>query len=257
MLTALGSTEFRDASVPVPGKSEFGMDTLVRKMTGYVGGLVDFISSLNQGDTYLFGDIIFYLQSWQPDDSTPIATVTLNYKGLKPGGTPTPDVENERVFTTGGTSQRYADENLGLGRAYRKDLVWTVGDQTPEPGDVYGISAAFYRTRYTTGANLQFTYRAVQSTYRYISVGKPNGPRFEVVDLPHDPDGNLIYDPVLEEVRIALSDGTIYGRQDIPFFDLQPVGRERCISHNSKNVIGSPYWEATDVVRFLLEDATI
>lgn len=264
MLSALGRTTFEDASVPVPGKSEFGMDTLTREMEGYVGEngalLKAFVQGLNQGDTYLFGDILFYLQTWQSNNVTPIATVTLNYKGLEPGGTPEPDAKNEMVSAVGSTSQSFSGENFGLGRAYRRDLVWTVGTNAPTgttPEDIYGISVAYYRTRYTTGATMQFTYRAVQTTYRYITIGRPIGPRFSVVALPHNPDGTLIYNPVLDQVRIVLSDGQIYGRQEIGNFELTPAGTERAISHESQNVIGSPYFECTDIVRFQLEDETI
>lgn len=235
MLSALGSTNFLDASVPVPGKSEFGMDTLVRRMTGYVGGLVDFIASLNQGDTYLFGEIVFYLQSWQPDDATPISTVTLNYKGLKPGGTPEPDIETEIVASTGGTSADFSALNGGIGIAYRKEPF----GEPPGTIDIY-----------TTGATLEFTYDAAQSTYRYITTGKPGGPQYEHIDID--------FVPTIKTGRMRVANGEIYGvngPEDV-FSPLEPVPEERVVGFNSKHVIGSPFWECTDIVRMELVQDT-
>lgn len=250
MVSALGRTTFEDASIPVPGKSEFGMDTLTRKMTGYVGDLVAFIASLHQGDTFNFNGILFYLQTWNPDDATPVSTVTLGYKGLASGGTPTPDVQTEIVSATGSTSSSFSDENAGLGRAYRQDLLWTLTNAIPSDSLDSGIVGTGKRTRYTTGATMQFTYAAVQSRYRYVRVGKPNGPIYTNIDIPAPPI-------LLDQVRIVLSDGAVYGREKITEFELHPVGKARVISFSSSHVIGSPFWECEDVVRYQLEDDTI
>lgn len=240
MLSALGRTTFEDASIPVPGKSEFGMDTLVREVEGYVGengeNLIAYIASLNQGDTYLFGDTVFYLQTWSPGNSTPVASVTLNYKGLKPGGTPEPDIETQIVAATGGTSADFSAFNDGIGVAYRKE---PFGD--PESPTLINI--------YTTSATLEFTYNAAQSTYSYITTGKPSGPRFEHIDIE--------YTPVIKTGRTRVANGEVFGFEGPIAVGpaVQPVPRETVIGFTSKHVIGSPFWECQDVVRMELVQA--
>lgn len=234
MLSSLGDTTFRDATIPVPGKSEFGMDTLTRKMEGFVGengaNLIGFIQGLNQGDTFLFGTVLFYLQTWQSDDATPIANVTLIYKGLKPGGTPEPDIQTQIVASSGGTSADYSAFNDGIGIPYRKE---PFGD--PASPTLINI--------YTTSAVLEFTYDAAQSTYRYITTGKPSGPRYEHIDIE--------FTPTIKEGRMRVANGETYGFiGDVTLAAAKiPVPQERVIGFVSRHVIGSPFWECEDTVR--------
>lgn len=239
MISSLGRTTFEDSTIPVPGKSEFGMDTLTRKMKGFVGtggvNLIAFIASLSQGQVFSFGFIPFYLQTWQSDDDTPIATVTLNYKGLKTGGTPLPIVESEIVSASGAKSADYSTENGGKGRVYRTGVVYGTGTQA-------NVIAATQEI-YTTGAVMEFTYDAAQSSYRYISVGKPNGPRYSSIDIAHSPQ--------IKTARVTTSDGFVYGLS-VPISigpSLQPSPESVNVGFISRPVIGSPYWECSEIVR--------
>lgn len=249
MLATLGDTTFRDSTIPVPGKSEFGMDTLTRRMVGYVGedgeNLQAFIESLNQGDTHNFGGVLFYLQTWTPDDGTPVATVTLNYKGLKPGGTPEPDIQREFVTAKGFVSKSFSELNLGKGIPYSVRAVWRSFYEAPTGGQddlVVGNQSV-----YTVSATMEFTYIAPQVTFRYISEGEPVAARYESVGFD--------YTLVIDDARIVTGDGAVLGRDFAQFFGLSPVPVNRVLSFSAKNVLGSPYWECVDVIRLELGEA--
>lgn len=252
MLASLGDTTFRDATIPAPSKSEFGMDTLTRHVEGFVGedgeNLQAFIESLNQGDTYDFGGVLFYLQTWSPDEGTPICTVTLNYKGLKPGGTPETDIQTEIAPASGSISANWSTENDELGRIYRNEPItlFQFGPPDPLPGvgdPVILDRVIIKRDIYATGATMEFTYDAVQTTYRYVTEGRPNAPRYFQVDIPRV--------PVIKKSRITISDGTVYGTNapGAVLVDLTPLVLNRVVGFSSHHVIGSPYYECEDTVR--------
>jgi hypothetical protein len=138
----------------------------------------------------------------------------------------------------------------GLVHPGRNGYLWTLTNSIPSDSLDSGIVGTGVRTRYTTGATMQFTYRAAQTRYRYISTGSPSGPRY--TGLAIDPPA-----PILDQVHIVLSDGFVYGRERIDDFGLAPVARDRVVSFSSQHVIGSPFFECEDVVRRQLEDVTI
>lgn len=225
----LGRGTFEDLYLPVKGKSEWGMDTLTRKMSGARSLLEAFIATLRQGDGYQG----YYLQTWEPDDNPDVATITLNYKGLLPGGTPLPDIQSEIVTASGTMSKDYTAENEGKGRQYRKQLLF--GEEPRQLQDVY-----------TTGATMEFVYRAAQSTYRYIRQGAPANPFYSAVAI--------VYTPVIEKARITTADGSIYGIDRQAFFELNPSQRNKLIGFVTRRVIGTPYSECQDTVRVELHD---
>lgn len=242
MLTGLGRHGFEDAFVAVPGKSEFGMDTLVRKMQGWVGengeNLEAFLATLHQADTHVAAGITFYLQSWLPDDVTPIASVMLNYKGLRDGGTPIPDVQTDIVSAVGRITKSYLDENDGLGITLRNTKVYALVNPEAE--------TFFLRPVYTVSASSEFEYKAVETRYRYIKEGQPSEPEHTTVQSS--------FVPTVEKIRIQTSDGMTYGRERILSLDMVPVAYERVVSWSCKNVIGSPYFECEEVIRKELVD---
>lgn len=242
MLAALGRTTFEDAFVPVPGKNEFGMDTLSRTMKGYVGDLATFITGLRQGQTFDFAESLFYLQSWQPSNSTPESSVDLLYKGLVTGGTPIPDVQTEIVPASGSISASYPDENNGSGRHYKTIVLWRYQFTAPDLETVTSDEPVGTRPVYTTGVTMEFTYDAVQTVYRYVMVGKPSRPRYFQVDIPRV--------PTIKRSRITTADGSVYGNNaPAAFADLVPTVQNKVVGFTAKNVIGSPYYECIDVVR--------
>ena len=76
---------FEDKTLPVASKSDWGIDTLTRQLTGAQPGLIAYINALNVGDQTTYNDQTFYLQSWSDDKDQTYPTVTLNYKGLFDG----------------------------------------------------------------------------------------------------------------------------------------------------------------------------
>lgn len=239
-IALLGDGTFQDVMTPAKGKSEWGMDTLTRKMSGARSLLEAFIATLAQGQIFQG----YYLQTWEPDENPQVAIMTLVYKGLLNGGTPIPDVESEVVPAVGSCSKNYSTENSGKGRIY-KNNVWRsflqldTGAQTEVENGSLPV--------YTTGAIMEFTFDAVQSSFRYIHVGKPNGPQFTAPDIP--------FNPVIRRKKIITSDGSVYGNNaPSSLADLVPVQINRVLGFNSKHVIGTPYYECTDVVRAELGD---
>lgn len=232
----LGSGTFLDLFAPAKGKSEWGMDTLTRKMSGARSLLPAFIAGLAQGQLFQG----YYLQTWEPDDDPNVATVTLNYKGLQTGGTPQPDPISEFSRAKGSISKSYATENDGKGRVYKQN-VWRsflqleTGAQTEVENGQLPV--------YTTGCTMEFVYYAVQTTYRYIRQGKPDGPQYTSIDIG--------FSPSISERRYTTADGSVYGKNAPSALtaDLQPVTIERVVGFTSKHVIGSPYYECEDIVR--------
>jgi hypothetical protein len=206
-------------------------------MTGHVSLLSDYVTTIQQGDTYLWAGAVFYLQTWDVDSSTPFATVTLNYKGLI-HGTPKIEVDTTVELSTGSVSKDYSTENDGKGRIYRIEPLWKFSYE--EPNGVETDTIVSTRNVYTTGAVMQFTYRALTSHYRYISLGPPSGPSFGVVQG--------FFDPQVENQRIVTSDGSVYGPDRAVFFDLSLNFTAKVISFSSRPVFGSPYFECEEVV---------
>jgi hypothetical protein len=251
MILLTGNAVFDDVSAPAPGKSEFGMDTLTRKMVGARSLLAGFVSGLNQGDIFNFNGVNFYLQTWQPDESTPFATVTLLYKGLL-AGLPETDIQTVFVRALGSVSADFSLENpdpftgAGKGRIYRKSPLFKFSYNIPGSGGESDVVLGV-RDVYCTSATMEFCYVAVQSTYRYIAASKPGGPRYYSV--------NIGFSPVVDRARIHTSDGALYGLSSAALFDLAPgmpsapVEHESVVDFASKHVIGSPYYECTDVVK--------
>lgn len=242
-LANLGSCTFQDVYAPAKGKSEWGMDTLTRRLSGARSLLDAYIATLAQGQVYQG----YYLQSWQPDEDPVVANITLEYKGLLTGGTPTPTQETEIVSAVGRTTKDYSTEGtvglVNLGRLYANTLIASTGE-APAPGD-FGTSVQFIKKRYALSAYMEFTYKSPQTIYRYISVGRPVAARFSSVGFD--------YTLIIEDARIVTSDGMIFsGRTQENFFDLTPVAENKVVSFMAKPVIGSPYWECQDIIKLEL-----
>lgn len=237
-LITLGSGSFTDLYTPAKGKNEWGMDTLRRKVSGARSLLEAYLLSLAQGQVYQD----YFLQSWEPDDSPDVASVTLLYKGLATGGTPTPDIQTEIAPATGSISKSYAGENGGRGRVYQVKPILKI-----ELGVFVGLgeenTILFDKDIYATGVTMEFTYDAVQTVYRYIKTGKPVAPTYFAVDIPRI--------PVIKRARYTTSDGTIYGinAPSAITIDLTPDILNRVVSFSANHVIGTPFYECQDVVR--------
>lgn len=240
----IGRTGFEDMFAPAKGKSEWGMDTLTRKMEGARSELDAFIAGLTQGDVFEG----YYLQTWDPNDDPDVAQVTLEYKGLITGGTPKPDITNNIVSAVGRASKSYLDQNAGLGIILRTIVLWKFQYAVPLTiGDLDTVVGK--RQVYTQSATLEYSYHAVESRYRYISIGNLGGPRYTSVQSS--------YTPTIERARYSTSDGMTYGRDNagvVAALGISPRLTEKVVSSVSRPVIGSPYFECEDIVRRELVD---
>lgn len=231
------------------------MDALTRKLTGARSLAAAFIATLAQGQLYgadANGNGAYFLQTWDADDDPVKATITLNYKGLVTGGTPVPKATTQIVSAVGQTEADFQNEGevagVPQGRLYRHDLLWSVTSPSL-PDDILGTSIKGFRDRYALSARFDFTYRAVQTTYLYITIGRPAAPRYTAPDIP--------YASVVERGRITLNDGTVLPKVRAAGFNLVPVIIDENISFEAVPVIGSPFFECTDVARRTLGKITI
>lgn len=236
-LSNLGSCGFLDLFAPAKSKNEWGVDTLTRKLTGARSLLEAFIATLAQGQVFQG----YFLQTWEPDDNPTVATIALNYKGLLTGGTPTPRIETQITAASGSASISFAAENSGFGRVYRRIPLYTQPTLVDPSGAVIESVVVAGRDIYTTGAQMEFTYDAVQSVYRYVTQGRQDAPRYDVVDSS--------FVPTVIDARGITADGSSFGKSGGLFFafNLQPI--ERVIGFTAVPVIGSPFYECEDVVR--------
>lgn len=236
-LTLLGRCGFEDVFTPAKGKNEWGVDTLTRKTRGARSLLDVYLATLQQGQIHQG----YFLQTWEPDEDPNVATVSLNYKGLQTGGTPTPTIETQITAASGSGSVSFATENQGVGRAYQTIPLYTQPTQLDNTGNVQTSVVIGRRVIYTTGAQVEFTYDAVQSVYRYVTQGRPAAPRYSVVDSE--------YVPVVKEARGVTADGTSFGKDQGIFLTFNIIPVENVIAFTSRPIIGSPFYECEDVVR--------
>jgi hypothetical protein len=220
-ITYFGANTFRDSITPVPGKTPWGIDTLIRKIDGPVSGLEDYIASLQQGFTYLFNGQTYYLQTWETNDDKAWPLVTLNYKGLF-AGIPTPFAVNDIVQESGSISADYSTQNDGQGLLYGVDS---------DGNNLYCL-----------GATHEWAARVPQTIWHYITFLQPNGPSYGSLGFA----GSI----VVTRNRIITSDGTVFGGlAPVPLaVSLALYASNQIISFRSSPIFGTPYFECEDVV---------
>lgn len=250
-LALLGRCGFEDAGTPLKGKNEWGVDTLMRKVSGARSLAEAYIATLAQGQAYQG----YYLQTWEPDDDPQVATIALFYKGFLTGGTPVPIKSSEIITAIGQTTSDFSTEvdpdlpagSTPTGRKYRSDLLWSFSTDVPS-GEIIATLRKGYRVRYALTATMEFTYKSVQTRYRYITVGRPFAPTYNVPDIP--------YPPIIDRARIILSDGTVLPQRNWDlFFNLTPTVINENISFTTQPVLGTPFFENEDIARRILGNA--
>lgn len=144
-ITYTGDPSFDDAHYPVPGKSEWGMDTLTRTMSGASGSLEAFVASLGQGTSYTFNHNTYYLQTWDDDKGRAFASVTLNYKGLT-GGIPPPKASGgtieQTLQLTSSAISGYKSASREIRYLTRQSSTLYIATAAPVAG-TYGIDVDF------------------------------------------------------------------------------------------------------------------
>lgn len=215
-LIYIGDASYKDIAVPVPGKNDWGVDTMTRIVLGARNGLVAFINTLAQGQAAPAPWAAFKLQTWSPDDSDPIwGKVTLGYKGIL--GAHPPDQKYNEVIESSGSSSAQFDPPYPWG------------------GDEDAVAAV-----------MDFTYYAGQTTWRSLRT-IDNGPQYGYL--------GFTYGYVLKRVRYTVTgDGgsqTTFGNSApvgivsacTPAFQINTVG------YRASPIFGTPYFECEDIVR--------
>jgi len=218
-----GDASYQDICRPVVGKTDWGLDTLVRSVAGRRDQFEDYIAGLAQGDAAPSPYSGFKLQTWDPDDSDAIwGRVRLNYKGLI-GGTLPPDKAYNEIIETSGSSSHHFEPPYDYG------------------GDFFAVSAV-----------MDFTYYAGQTTWRYITTSSPSG----------STHGSLGFGFItaMKKVRYTISneDGST-----TTFGNMAPVGIvSACtpvlvvggVGFRCSPILGTAFFECEDVVRAELRD---
>lgn len=218
-----GSTSFEDICVPTQGKSEYGIDTVTRKMKGAAYLVTQFLASLQQGQAFNFRSVsatditqvfggggtgIVYLQTWQSDDDPVYPTVSLNYKGLLAGSPPKPQGTSELTLQS-----------------------CTVSCASP------------------TNASRDITYYSPQTSWKYISNGRVTTQQNQEVT------GNS---PEIFSSVIRNADGTVYfGNAPVGLVTaLTPaVVFGKLMNLQCTPVWGTPFYEVDEVVATVFQTA--
>jgi len=153
---------FEDKVLPVASKSDWGIDTLTRQLTGAQPGLIDYINALSVGDTTSYNGQTFYLQSWSDDKDQTYPTVTLNYKGLF-DGIPEPIISftTQNQIITKVTTTNYGDITQIYSYTTRTTTTRYIST-TPPSSATYGKPAAgfkptIYKIEYRTATGAIFS----------------------------------------------------------------------------------------------------
>ncbi len=157
-ITYVGDGTFQDLYQPVSGKSEWGMDTLTRTMTGSQPNLQAYVQSLAQGQTFVFNFNTYYLQSWECDNDQVFPKVTLLYKGLF-GGIPNPFVSGRTIE---GCSSLTTSSPVSIS-------YFDFKSQGSVTKDVMGTRTSRYIAR--------------ESSYKYITTSRPSAPTYTTLDV--------------------------------------------------------------------------
>jgi hypothetical protein len=206
-----GHIEMRDMHIPVPGKDEWGMDTLTRTVRGPASLQEQFIRSLRQGTAFRFANSVFYLQTWAPQDHPIFPGASMSYKGLT-NGIPGPIPSNSRTELVGSITAT--------------DLSVT------------------YHGKTIVSAQKEVKYIAPQTTYRYISKREPQKPSFSGVR------GGSDVQVLDSRITATFSDGTTQvfagGAPAAVATALAGSAVVFVVGPNATPIVGTPYWEAEE-----------
>lgn len=153
---------FEDKTLPVASKSDWGIDTLTRQLSGAQPGLIAYINALNVGDTTSYNGQTFYLQSWSDDKDQTYPTVTLNYKGLF-DGIPEPIISftTQNQIITKVTTTNYGDITQIYSYTTRTTTTRYISIAPPSSATygkpAPGFKPTIYKTEYRTATGAIFS----------------------------------------------------------------------------------------------------
>lgn len=215
-ITYNGDGTFQDKYEPVPGKSEWGMDTLTRGMQGAQPNLKLFVAGLAQGQTFAFNFNTYYLQTWECDNNQVFPTVTMVYKGLF-DGIPAP-------FTTGRTCEQTSSQTTSSAISITYFDFTTQGSVTK---DVMGTRNTRYITR--------------EANWKYITIGRPSSPTYTTLDVSFTPQA--IQSEITTDAGVTFASNAPSALATALAPAIGNITTTECTP-----VVGSPYFECTDNV---------
>lgn len=202
-----------DRHTPIPGKDEWGMDTLQRTMYVPAPILDTWFGARRQGEVFTYLGVQYFLQTFQPSPTPPDTEFSMLYKGLS-RGLPNPLPANDRV-----------------------ELVSTLS------ADDLSVS---YQGKTITSASSQVRYDAPQTTWRYIANSMPTTPR----NLGVKGSGLQV---LSEETTLSFDDGTTQVLAgSAPAAVSTALFRTPVIFNigpSAVPIIGTPYWEAVELAQ--------
>lgn len=226
-----GFCEFRDIIIPIPGKDDWGADTLERTVQGPASRLPQFLKTLKQGSS--FKDVNnnpFFLQSWKAIEHKCFPGFQLLYKGLINDALPDPipsTVNDEKVsvVTAGGLHITIGDEDEGT-------------------------------ERIIVGGTRELKYVSTTTTWRYISRGEPKGRKFLTVQ------GNVRQPMILPRGSVIFAEFEDGGSQRFAgsapaalATALFPIPYIEVTGPNFIPILGTPYNECEEVCALRFPDS--
>lgn len=150
-VTYKGFLEFEPCSLLKPVKGEYGVDDATLDFIGAAPKLAAFLRTLSQGKRYDQDGRQWFLQRWAPDDNKIWPTVTLYLKGLAEGRLPQPKGSDTTVTqsVTVNATVTEDDEEVSVVR--------------------------------------EINYKTLQTTWQYVSNGRPKTARVGKVSLNGTP----------------------------------------------------------------------
>lgn len=212
-----GDTTFDDVMEPRPGKSDWGIDTLQRKMKGRQPLLAAFLATLVQGATYSYNGQLYYLQTWEPDDDNVFPTVSLNFKGLN-SGIPNPSASDETGIQTSSMGHTFSP-------AYNTGIP-----------DANGNSSV-------TSATIDIEFYSPQTTWRYIRNGRPTFATYNTIANGREPS-------ILRAVITDSLNRRYAGNAPVGLVSALTIPvSNKIIGPHADPIYGTPYFECQDVVQ--------
>lgn len=217
--TYIGRTAFSENSQPQIFEAQHGLDTLQRTFIGAAPYLASFIAGLVKGSTYTYNGASFYLIDWSPNGDPLYPVVTLNYLGLS-NGVPPPVGDDDFSIQT-------------------VDITAVLTLENPDDPNHGEVDVTLTRT---------ISYVANQTTWRYVTLSRPNSIQVGTVGVPGDPR-------ILRSVIRAESESETYNRtyagNNAPAAFVTattPVVGNALLGLTSEQIYGTPFFNVTETI---------
>ena len=215
-----GDVTFQDMFLPVPYKTEWGMDGLLRVQKGAQSLLTAFVAGLSQGATYTFNSGTYYLQSFEPNDDPVFPEVTMHYKGLH-GGIPPPKSSGATIEQNITVAASASDDDTDAGSAL---------------GTINGVDVQT--------AERQIRYFTRRAETLYITTSRPTSASYGI-----DADVDIYVDSSVIRATDINGKNYVFSGTNAPAAIVTALTPATTVQSfmQCNPVVGSPYFECRDV----------